>query len=208
MDSLEAFILAGGASSRMGTDKSRLLLGGQTFTERIANTLLTVASTVTLVGRSSDNPHFRSAEDVYPQWGALGGLHAALSACSADWAIVVACDLPFVSRALFVRLASVRGDFAAVAPVQKDGRPQPLCAIYRVSPCLAMAEKLIQSGERRPGTLLQSVRTRWMAFNELADLRGANRFFDNLNTPDDYARAQLNGESLQTEGLNGSEFKP
>lgn len=207
MDSIEAFILAGGASSRMGTDKSRLLLDGQTFTERIANTLLTVVSTVTLVGRSSDHPAFKSTEDVYPQWGALGGLHAALSACSADWAIVVACDLPFVSRDLFIRLASVRGNFAAVAPVQRDGRPQPLCAIYRVSPCLAMAEKLIQSGERRPGTLLQSVRTRWVAFKELTDLKGANRFFDNLNTPEDYSRAQQNGESPPTAALNGPEFK-
>ncbi len=49
MNRFEAFILAGGASRRMGTDKSQLLLEGQTFTERIADTLLQVSSLVTIV---------------------------------------------------------------------------------------------------------------------------------------------------------------
>jgi molybdopterin-guanine dinucleotide biosynthesis protein A len=196
MEPVEAFILAGGASRRMGTDKSQLLLNGQSLTQRIAETLRKVAFTVTIVGRSFDDPLVKSIEDVYPQWGALGGVHTALSACRTDWAIVVACDMPFVSSDLFARLAGYRGLFEAVAPVQPDGRPQPLCAIYRVSPCLTTAEKLIQSGERRPVTLLQSVRTRWVAFEELDDLAGASAFFDNMNTPEDYSRAQSKGESL------------
>ncbi len=180
----------------MGTDKSQLVLNGQTLTQRIAETLGRVASTVTIVGRSFDDPRAKSIEDIYPQWGALGGVHTALSACGTDWALVVACDMPFISSELFARLAGYRGIFEAVAPVQPDGRAQPLCAIYRVSPCLQTAEKLIQSGERRPVTLLQSVRTRWVAFEELADLAGAGAFFDNMNTPEDYSRAQLKGESL------------
>jgi molybdopterin-guanine dinucleotide biosynthesis protein A len=196
MESIEAFILAGGASRRMGTDKSQLLLDGQTLAQRIADVLLKVASTVTIVGRETANSQLTCVEDVYPEWGALGGLHAALSACNTDWAFVVACDMPFISEALVLRLESLRGDFEAVAPVQPDGRPQPLCSLYRVSPCLATAEKLIQSGERKPVTLLQSVRTRWVYFAELNDLPDAASFFDNMNTPEDYSRAQSKGESL------------
>jgi molybdopterin-guanine dinucleotide biosynthesis protein A len=195
MESIDAFILAGGASRRMGTDKSQLLLNGQTLTRRIAEALLKVAGTVTIVGRNVADPQLRSTEDVYPQWGALGGLHTALSACGTDWAFVVACDMPFVSAELFLRLASFRGHFEAVAPVQPDGRPQPLCALYRVVPCLATAEKLIQSGERRPLTLLQSVRTRSVDFAELEDLEGASHFFVNMNTPEDYARALEKGQA-------------
>lgn len=195
MKSFDAFILAGGASRRMGTDKSQLLLDGQTLTQRLAQVLLKVASTVAMVGRSVTDSQLRTVGDVYPQWGALGGVHAALSACSTDWALVVACDMPFVSEELFLRLASFRDDFEGVAPMQPDGRPQPLCAFYRVTPCLATAEKLIQSGERKPVTLLQSVRTRWIEFAELNDLPGAANFFDNMNTPEDYSRAQSKGES-------------
>ena len=194
MESVEAFILAGGASRRMGTDKSQLVLDGRTLTQHIATTLSRVASTVTIVGSRIADPQLRTLEDVYPEWGALGGLHTALSACSTAWSLVVACDMPFVSEELFLRLASFRGDFEAVAPIQADGRPQPLCALYRVDPCLAIAEKLIKSGERRPATLLQSVRTRWVLFAEVADLAGAIRFFSNMNTPEDYARALEKGQ--------------
>jgi molybdopterin-guanine dinucleotide biosynthesis protein A len=190
MESLEGFVLAGGASSRMGTDKAQLLINGQTFVERIATALAVVTNVVNVVGslEKESESQLVNVKDVFEKWGALGGLHAALSACRATWALVVACDLPFVTGELFSRLTGLRHDFEAVAPVQNDGRPQPLCAIYRVDPCLLTAEKLIKSGERRPVSLLQSVRARWVAFDELADLDGAYRFFDNINTPEDYAR--------------------
>lgn len=182
---VEAFILAGGASSRMGTDKSHLLLEDQTFVERIADTLLTVTDSIRLVG-GRENSKFATVTDVYPQWGALGGLHAALSACRRDWAIVVACDLPFVTPELFRSLASKRGDHDAVVPVQPDGRPQPLAALYRVNPCARWATELIEARKRRPLDLLQSVNTCWVDFAEIANLDHAERFFVNINTPDDY----------------------
>ena len=120
-------------------------------------------------------------------------MHAALSACGAEWALVVACDFPFVTGDLFGKLASSRGNAEAVAPIQADGIPQPLCSLYRVKPCLTLAEELIKSGERKPIALLQSVRTRWVEFNELAGLENANSFFDNINTPEDYARLRAKG---------------
>ena len=69
---MDAFILAGGASRRMGTDKSQLLIDRQTFTERISETLLTLTDSVTIVGRQEESSNLPSVADVYPQWGALG----------------------------------------------------------------------------------------------------------------------------------------
>ncbi len=195
MDSIQGFILAGGASSRMGTDKSRLTISGQTFAQRIAGEMSCLTSAITLIGHFADDPDFNSAPDIYPHWGALGGLHAALSNCAAEWALVTACDLPFVSGELFERMAGLRRNFEAVAPIQADGFPQPLCALYRVNPCLSVADELIQNGERRPIKLLQTVQTRWIQFSELSDLNGAGSFFDNINTPVDYARARTKGGS-------------
>ena len=189
---IEAFILAGGASSRMGTDKSQLLLDDQTFVERIAATLLTVTDTIRLVGSSPNSTvdsTLATVRDIYPGWGALGGLHAALTACRREWAIVVACDLPFVTSELFRSLAALRADHHAVVPVQPDGRPQPLAALYRAEPCAARATELIEAGRRRPLDLLQSVKTRWVEFAEIANLTQAERFFVNINTPEDYYEA-------------------
>ena len=72
--------------------------------------------------------------------------------------------------------------------MQEDQIPQPLCTLYRVTPCRQVAERMINSGERKPIALLQSVYTRWVTFSEVDDIAGAPRFFDNINTPEDYER--------------------
>jgi molybdopterin-guanine dinucleotide biosynthesis protein A len=98
--------------------------------------------------------------------------------------------LPFVTGDLFQRFAMLREDFDAVVPIQSDGRPQPLCALYRQSVCLLLAAALIEEGERRPRALLGRVKTRWVNQAELDDLPGARNFFRNINAPGDYERAQ------------------
>jgi molybdopterin-guanine dinucleotide biosynthesis protein A len=183
---LQAFILAGGESRRMGRDKSQLLLENRTFTDRIAETLFQITDSVTLVGSRQENSRYASVPDVFPAWGALGGLHAALAACRAEWAIVVACDLPFVTTELFRHLNSLRDGHDAVVPLQPDGRPQPLSSLYRIETCLPRATELIEAGKRRPLDLLELVNTRWVPFNELTNLDQAEKFFVNINTPDDY----------------------
>ena len=189
---IEGFILVGGASSRMGTDKAFLSLGGRSFVERIASALSSVTDRVSMVGARAPSAasQLPVVPDMYEKWGALGGLHAALCACRAPWAAVVACDLPFVTGELFLRLAALRENFDAVVPVQNDARPQPLCALYAVEPCRKRAESLIASHERRPRVLLREVETRWVETSELADMEGAPLFFMNVNTPEDYAQAR------------------
>jgi molybdenum cofactor guanylyltransferase len=196
MTDLEGFILAGGASSRMGLDKSRLRLGGLTFVERVARALGPVAARVRLVSSRPDaSAHgLPVVRDLHESRGALGGLHAALTSCRAPLALAVSCDLPFVTRELFERLLALRDEDAdAVAPFQPDGRPQPLCALYSVAPCARVADELIRDGELRPRELLHRVRTRWVAFEELSDLPNSARFFENVNTPEDYEKAKSRG---------------
>jgi molybdopterin-guanine dinucleotide biosynthesis protein A len=189
IEPFESFILAGGLSRRMGTDKASLIIDEETLIQRAVTTLRKVSSSVTIVGRSSDDTRARVAPDLHANWGALGGLHAALSACQSDWAFVVACDLPFVTADLINHLASARVNQDAVVVIQRDQRPQPLCAFYRVDPCLARASELIESGHRRPLDLLESVNTRWIPFTELAHLDDSQNFFLNINTPEDYYEA-------------------
>jgi molybdopterin-guanine dinucleotide biosynthesis protein A len=188
----EGFILAGGASSRMGEDKSRLSLGGRTFVESAAEALRAVSTRVSVVSSrpGAESHGLPVVADLRFGLGALGGLHAALAACRAEWAAVVACDLPFVTGELLARLSSARSDaLDAVAPLQEDGRVQPLCAFYRARACAERVEELIRTDELRPRALLSRVRSRLVAFEELRDLEGSGRFFLNVNTPEDYARS-------------------
>lgn len=195
----EAFILAGGASVRMGADKANLELGAETFIARIASALSVVARRVRVV--SSRHTHELGGCAVIPdlqtQGGALGGLQTALHHAESSWAFVVSCDLPFVTRELFARLVSLRDDalqqdaaFEIVAPRQADGRPQPFCALYRITPCRARVENLLNAGEKRVREMLFVSRTRWVEFAELADLPRSEFFFTNVNTLKDYERAR------------------
>jgi molybdopterin-guanine dinucleotide biosynthesis protein A len=193
MVEIEGFVLAGGASSRMGADKAGLDFGGETLVARAARSLGAIAARVRVV--SSREGHERAGlhvvRDVHEGAGALGGIHAALGACRAPWAAIVSCDLPFATGDLFARLASFAAeDFDAVAPVQPDGRVQPLCALYAAATCLRATEEMLAAGERRPRVLLGRLRTRWVAPAELSDLPRAELFFSNVNTPEDYERAK------------------
>jgi molybdopterin-guanine dinucleotide biosynthesis protein A len=192
---IEGFILVGGKSSRMGMDKARLRLGELSFTEKIAAALGAISASVRLVGgQEARGGAWEVVPDRHAEWGALGGLHAALAASRAEWAAIVACDLPFVSGQLFERLALLRENFAAVVPVQADGRLQPLCALYRTAPCLLRVEELIAGGEHRPRALVERVDARRVFPAELADLEAADLFFINVNTPEDYAHAKAVGD--------------
>lgn len=195
MFDVEGFILVGGQSRRMGTDKAHLAFGKQTAVERIYAALRPLTTMVRLVGArlQADAIGLDSVPDTHERWGAMGGIQAALGACHAEWAVIVACDLPLVSDELFLRLWQLAqrspGTSDAIVPIQPDERPQPLCAIYRREPCSETVERLIDEGEHKPRALLREVRTRWVEFRELADLPGAEHFFLNVNTPHDYDQA-------------------
>lgn len=191
MSDIEGFILVGGASSRMGRDKARLSIEGEEFVTRIHSVLSNITASVSTVGsRYKDNIwQLPDVPDKFEKWGALGGVHAALSSCKTEWALVVACDLPFVTEELFKRLIDFREDNDAVVPVQTDGKLQPLCALYCVATCLKTAEEMILSGERRPRILFEKVKTRFIEPENWQDLSDSNLFFSNINTPQEYSAA-------------------
>lgn len=197
MFDVEGFILVGGQSSRMGSDKSQLVFGVLTGVEHIAAALRTLTQNIRVVGADGQNRSagLQGIPDTHLAWGALGGIQAALAACQTEWAVIAACDLPLLTGDLFARLwqytrPGAGGPFDAIVPIQPDERPQPLCGIYRRDTCSALASQLIAAGEHKPRSLLAQIRTRWVAFDELSDLAGAEHFFLNVNTPADYERAR------------------
>jgi len=197
MFDVEGFILVGGQSSRMGSDKSQLVFGTLTGVEHIAAALRVLTPRIRLVGArdQGSSAGLQNVPDMYQRWGALGGIQAALAAAQSEWALIVACDLPLVTAELFARLwhfaqQSQAETFDAIVPIQPDDRPQPLCAIYHRESCSAVATQLIGEDEHKPRALLTRVRTRWVNFGELSDLPGAEHFFLNVNTPTDYERAR------------------
>ena len=125
-----AWILAGGASRRMGQDKALLPWGGQPLILALASLLARVAPPVHIVGPSHRYSHLGLPviEDRRPGCGPLGGIEAALHATEAERNLIVACDMPRLSESLLQRLLETPG--RCVLACTPDGRQHPLCAVW------------------------------------------------------------------------------
>lgn len=193
MKGLEAFILAGGNSSRMGNDKSLLEIGGRSFLEIIGSELAHIApGRVKIVGGKMDKCDFQCVSDVFntTRRAALVGLHAALFHAVADWVIIVACDMPFVQHKMFELLASkISDDIDTVVPIDKGGKRQPLCALYRRQTCCEMAERSLNENKWSIGHFLDGIAAEYVPFEEFASFDKAAQLFANINTPEDFRLA-------------------
>lgn len=191
------FVLAGGKSSRMKTDKAFLKHKGETFLERAAGALASNCGEVKIVISENQNdkfrlyfPAFSFVFDRFPERGAPGGIHAALKNSNTDWAVVLACDLPLVSAesigALTQIVSNTPEDFAAVVPKQNDNRLQPLCAAFSAIKCLPKLELLLKT-ESSPSMydFLKIIRVRYIDQRELANGSSEDIFF-NVNRPADF----------------------
>jgi molybdopterin-guanine dinucleotide biosynthesis protein A len=191
------FILIGGKSSRMGEDKFALRLNGQTFLETAFETIRRAKiEQISVVVSEQTNfaGNFPVVKDIYQNRGALSGIHSALFHSEALFTVISACDYPFVSTALIEFLtytAEIESDFDAFAPVQADGRIQPLCAVYKTAVCRQkLSEMLADEGENYSARdFLNRLKTRYIKFAEIKHLPHAENFFFNINTPENLAEA-------------------
>lgn len=191
MKAPDAFILAGGQSARMGTDKSAIELDGLAFLDRVLAAVRPVARLIAIVGGGPRFTELTALPDRRPGLGPLAGIETALAACAADRALIVACDLPFVTSALLELLISREeaGPDGAVIPLDSDGRVSPLCGVYPRS-ALPLVEELLDGGERTPRALLVRISTDLVPFSDYAHLENAGQLLRNVNTPEDLADAR------------------
>src|SRR5258708_4756586 len=154
-----AFILAGGKSTRMGTDKAFVVLDGRTLLARALDVARAVTADVRIVGDAANFAGFAPVvEDVFRGCGPLGGIHAALRASAAELNLMLAVDVPFVSAGLLEFLVARARESAAVVTVARVGGWQPLCAVYRREFAEA-AEVALRQGRYKIDALFEVVRT-------------------------------------------------
>jgi molybdopterin-guanine dinucleotide biosynthesis protein A len=187
---LTAFVLAGGKSTRMGTDKAVLSLAGRTLLETALAAARSLTQEVWIVGSPELYSHYAPAiADVFSGCGPLGGIHAALSQTGTELNLILAVDTPFLSAKLFDYLVQrAIASHAVVTAPEIDAYPQPLCAVYSRA-FLPIAERALREARYkivplfpRPGTLL-------VPQSELEQFAFTAEMFENLNTPEDLERA-------------------
>lgn len=194
----EGFILIGGKSSRMGQDKFALKLNGKTFLEIAFQTLQKAGleKVSAVISEQTDlAPQFPAIKDIYQNHGALSGIHSALFHSQSKFTVILACDYPFVSAELIeflMKMAKVEVQFDALAPVQADGKIQPLCAVYKTEVGRQSLSKIWENSDENYSVrdFLSRLKTRYLDFAEIAHLSNAENFFFNVNTPADFERTK------------------
>jgi molybdopterin-guanine dinucleotide biosynthesis protein A len=184
---LAAFILAGGKSSRMGTDKAFLTRNGLSLLGHALEAARSVSEEVRIVGKKEKfAPYGPVVEDVFPDRGPLGGIHSALLSSEADLNLMLAVDMPFVLPPFLRYLAAIaRATEAIVTIPRSQGRLQPLCAIYRREFAVT-AEAALSAGRNKIDPLFATVRARIIEAEEWEPAGFSPNIFRNLNTPQDF----------------------
>jgi molybdopterin-guanine dinucleotide biosynthesis protein A len=190
MKKVAAFILAGGRSSRMGTDKVFLELAGKPLIARAVELAHEVADDVKIVGEPEKFAGYGAVvADVYRDRGPLGGIHAALTKSEAELNLMLPVDLPFIpARFLKYLLALAESSNATVTVPSLAGYFQPLCAVYRKS-FLIPAERALANGRNKIDQLFREVSLSTVSEQDMAASGFNSSIFRNLNTPEDWEQA-------------------
>lgn len=189
-------VLAGGASTRMGTDKASLEFRDETLLARAVRRLQPLnvpLHVLSGVGQAAPVPGDLRAQFHYDEaahQGPLVALSRVLAGQAAGYVAVVAVDLPFVNAGVLRQLAAAAGagDCDGAAPMV-EGHPQVLHAVYhtRLAPGMQAA---VAAGERSLRRFLAGQHIAWMEPARLPGLDPTLPFWFAVNTPAELAAAE------------------
>lgn len=189
-------ILAGGGSRRYGVHKAFVSVGGERMVDRVRRVLEEAGLTVGIVANEPEPYRPLSVpvrRDAGLPLGPLSGIRTALQwakESAAPGAVVIACDMPFVTPALVRRLLIGTEGVDAVVP--ESGGPrgvEPLCAYYATG-CLPAVEAALAREDRSAVAFLPDVRVHAVPRGEVERFGSPELLFLNVNTPEDRARAE------------------
>ncbi len=181
-----AIIMAGGTSSRMGSDKSMLAVNGRPMIETICERLRGTFSQILISANEVEKFGFLGLPvipDKMPGQGPLMGIASALEASANELNFVVACDIPHIELAFVRRMLAEAEDFDAVIPKSNDEKYEPLFAVYRKSALEAINE-VLRSGGRKISDVFARCRVKYIKLE--------TNGFMNLNTMAEYGEFREN----------------
>jgi molybdopterin-guanine dinucleotide biosynthesis protein A len=201
-DHASGVVLAGGISRRLGHDKRRLRLWGAQQATLLEHTLGIVAQvcpdTIVVLNDPEDWADLpaRLVADRYPDGGALGGIYSGLLAARHDYALVVACDMPFLQADLLAAMLARARDYDVLVP--RSLQPgttrnrldvESLHAVYSKA-CLEPMRRALEAGRRQIAAFFPEVRVTFVEPEETRRYDPAGHAFLSINTPEQQAEAE------------------
>ena len=181
---LSGYILAGGKSSRMGTDKALLLVQQEPMLKRMVRLLGPFCNTIAISGNNPAYTDFNieMVKDLYSGCGPISGIISSLKHSSTEWNLMISVDVPFMNEAFIEFLISQIGNYDCIIP-EHEGGVEPLMGLYNRQ-IIPVVEEMISHGDYKLMRLLSKLKVRYVNCNPL--IKQFPRLFVNMNLPGDY----------------------
>lgn len=187
MKPIEAFILAGGKSSRFGSDKTLFMFKGKPLIEHVIHSLTPLFQSITIIANNPDKYNYLAIpvhKDIIPGLGPLGGIYTALTYAQTESIFVCAADMPLLNQEFIAFMLQIPPIYDCIIPCW-EGNTEPLHAIYSKS-CLPHIQKLIQEKKYKISHLFQHVDVRYITDDELIFYaEDPSELFYNINRTND-----------------------
>lgn len=187
---IQAYILAGGKSSRMGQDKGLIEHHGKALIQWVIDAVLPLNTSIKIIASSAhyNRFDFERLQDRTPGLGPAGGILTALMDASTDKVLVLPCDMPFVSTTWLSKLMDASKNMDVLISESTSG-VEPLCGLYSSS-IKHQWERLVSSGTLKLTDLIGHFRNGTL---RIMDFPSENQdMFANINSPADLEKLKEN----------------
>ena len=186
-NNVNAFILAGGKGKRLTLKKSLIRVKNVPIIENTLEILSGLFKTITIISNNKDLYSYLNVpviSDIVPGAGPKGGIYTGLSNTDTKWNYFVACDMPFISEPVIIKLANfISDDYDCIVPFIKNYY-EPLYAFYNRS-CLKKFEKSIKSGNFKIQSDFDTLNVKKVNEKDFSLPINLRKVFTNINTKDD-----------------------
>ena len=164
---ITGIILAGGKSSRMGTDKGFLLLKNKPFVQYSIDALTPLVSEIIIVSDNSDYDvfGFKRIADITKNAGPVAGICSGLEASTTDYNLILSCDIPLIKSQILEKLINNIDDTSQIIQVESKGKSMPLIALYKKEVANTF-NTFLQNDERRLRVAINSCKSKNIVLDE------------------------------------------
>lgn len=189
---MTAVILAGGKSSRFGSDKAFIKINGMPLIERQVNALRNIFTKIIIVTNRPKKYGFKNIkiiQDIIKNRGPLGGIYSGLMESDSFYNFVVACDMPFISRSLIRYIMKNKNSYDIIIP-KIDRKYHPLFGLYSKN-CIPVIEKALKRNRLKVSAIFPKVKTGFILRKEIERFDKPLLSLKNINTRDDLVTCQI-----------------
>ena len=178
---ITGIVLAGGKSSRMGSDKGLLTIYGKMFVEHVVDAMKPLVDNIIIVSNNKmyDQFGYERIEDEIINSGPMAGLYSGLKHSESEYNLVLSCDIPLIKTKVLKKLTDTDYRNYDVVQIQSQHKTMPLIAVYKKQ-CMDKCLELLEQDEKRLRVAVSQLKSKTILIESELD-----NFVRNVNTKED-----------------------